>query len=250
MAQITHLENAPIVEAVIDLRARMAAGFDLKVFANILEKLGPDYKGPESLTQFQFNFQATPVAPPEGGFVNLGATGFRYETSDGKRVAQFRKNGFSFSHLAPYTNWRNFFSEAERFYELYYKIGQPEEVTRVAVRYINRLLLPQSDVGDFTPYLTGPPPCPKGIAAVLTGFLTQIQVLDPATGVSGRITQTIQPLYAPAGQVPILLDIDVFEEKLRRADPDSALQQFETLRQLKNRYFFESITEKTVELYR
>jgi uncharacterized protein (TIGR04255 family) len=249
MAQVTHLEKAPIVEAVIDLRARMAAEFDLKVFADILERLGPDYKSPENLTQFQFKIEATAAAPPKGGMVNLGATGFRYDRSDGKRIAQFRKDGFSFSHLAPYTNWQDFFSEAERFYTLYYDIGQPEEVTRVAVRYINRLLLPLTEVGDFTPYLTAPPPYPKGIAAILTGFLTQIQVRDPSTGVSGRITQTIQPL-APPGQVPIILDIDVFEEKPRRADPEWALQRFETLRQLKNRYFFESITEKVVELYR
>jgi uncharacterized protein (TIGR04255 family) len=102
---------------------------------------------------------------------------------------------------------------------------------------------------DLTPFLTAPPPYLKGTGAVLTGFLTQIQILDPGTGVAARITQAIQPPGAIPGQIPIILDIDVFEEMSRSADPDAALQRFGTLRQLKNKYFFESITEKVVEMY-
>jgi uncharacterized protein (TIGR04255 family) len=250
MAQPTYLANAPIVEAVIDLRVRMAAEFNVQVFAGLLEMFGSGYKEPQPLTQVQLTFQADLGDPPKSKVVNLGLTGFRYESSDGKRIAQFQKDGFSFSHLAPYTNWEKFFSEAARLYRLFFEIGRPEEVTRVGVRYINRLLLPEAEVMDFTPYLTAPPPCPKGTDAVLTGFLTQIQILDPGTSVAARITQTIQPPSAAPGQVPIILDIDVFEEKSRSADPNAALQRFETLRQLKNSYFFESITEKVVEMYK
>jgi uncharacterized protein (TIGR04255 family) len=68
--------------------------------------------------------------------------------------------------------------------------------------------------------------------------------------VAARITQAIQPPGATPGQIPIILDIDVFEETSRSADPDAALQRFGTLRQLKNKYFFESITEKVVEMYK
>jgi uncharacterized protein (TIGR04255 family) len=97
----------------------------------------------------------------------------------------------------------------------------------------------------FTPYLTAPPACPKRTDAVLTGFLTQIQILDPGTSVAARITQTIQPPGAAPGQVPIILDIDVFEEKSRSADPDAALQRFETLRQLKNSFFLKVLPKRS-----
>jgi uncharacterized protein (TIGR04255 family) len=250
MTQPTHLANAPIVEAVIDLRVRMAAEFSVQMFAGLLERFGPGYKEPAPLTQVQMSFEATLVDAPKGKVVNLGISGFRYERSDGKRIALFQKDGFTFSHLAPYTNWEEFFSEAAYLYSLFFEIGHPEEVTRVGVRYINQLLLPEAEATDFSPWLTAPLPFPKGIDAILTGFLTQIQILDPGTGVAARITQTIQPPSATPGQVPIILDIDVFEEKSRPADPDAALQRFATLRQLKNRLFFKSITEKVVEMYK
>ncbi len=250
MAQPAHLANAPLVEAVIDLRVRMPAEFNVEVFAGPQERFGPGYKGPQRLTQMQLTFQAELGVPPKSRIVHQGLTGFRYDSSDGKRIAQFQKDGFTFSHLAPYTNWEQFFSEAARLYHIFFEVGHPEEVTRVGVRYINRLLLPEAEVVDLTPFLTAPPPYLKGTGAVLTGFLTQIQILDPGTGVAARITQAIQPPGATPGQIPIILDIDVFEETSRSADPDAALQRFGTLRQLKNKYFFESITEKVVEMYK
>jgi uncharacterized protein (TIGR04255 family) len=243
------LTNAPLVEAVIDLRVRMPAEFNVEVFAGLQERFGPGYKGPQPLTQMQLTFQAELGVPPKSRIVHQGLTGFRYDSSDGKRIAQFQKDGFTFSHLAPYTNWEQFFSEAARLYHIFFEVGHPEEVTRVGVRYINRLLLPEAEVVDLTPFLTAPPPYLKGTGAVLTGFLTQIQILDPGTGVAARITQAIQPPGATPGQIPIILDIDVFEETSRSTDPDAALQRFGTLRQLKNKYFFESITEKVVEMY-
>jgi uncharacterized protein (TIGR04255 family) len=250
MAQPTHLTNAPLVEAVIDLRTRMPAEFNVEVFAGLRERFDREYKEPQPLTQMQLTFQAEVGVPPKSKIVHQGLTGFRYESSDGKRIAQFQKDGFTFSHLAPYTNWEQFFSEAARLYQIYFEVGHPEEVTCVAVRYINRLLLPESEVMDLTPFLTAPPRNLKGTRAVLTGFLTQIQILDPGTGVAARITQTIQPSGATPGQIPIILDIDVFEETSRLADPDAALHRFGILRDLKNDYFFESITEKVVEMYK
>jgi hypothetical protein len=46
MAQPEHLTNAPLVEAVIDLRVRMPAEFNVEVFADLQERFGPGYKEP------------------------------------------------------------------------------------------------------------------------------------------------------------------------------------------------------------
>src|ERR1700730_12497525 len=114
MTQPTHLTRAPIVEAVIDLRIRMPTEFSVQAFADLRERFGPGYKEAAPLTQMQMSFQANLGEEPKSKVVNLGVSGFRYESSDGKRIAQFQKDGFSFSHLAPYTRWEEFFSEAGR----------------------------------------------------------------------------------------------------------------------------------------
>src|SRR5271165_6631538 len=91
MAQPAHLTNAPLVEAVIDLRVRMPAEFNVEVFAGLQERFGPGYKEPQPLTQMQLTFQAELGVPPKSRIVHQGLTGFRYDSSDGKRIAQFQK---------------------------------------------------------------------------------------------------------------------------------------------------------------
>src|ERR1700737_2852531 len=145
MASPTHLANAPITEAVIDLRVRTAAELDVQRFAELGPKLGEQYGNAKSINLFELGIQQLPGAPLESRGVLHGCIGYRYESSDNKYIVQFRKDGFTFSRLAPYTNWEEIFAEASRLYRLFVEVGSVEEVTRVATRYINRLLLPQEE---------------------------------------------------------------------------------------------------------
>jgi len=248
MASPTHLTNAPITEAVIDLSVRTPPDLSVQRFAELKRKLGDQYRDPKGITFLEFGIQQLPGAPLEGRQVVHGCIGYRYESSDGKHIGQFRKDGFTFSRLAPYTTWEEVFAEASRLYRLFVDIGSIEEVTRVAVRYINRLLLPQEEARDLSLFLTAPPPMPQGVAAYITGFLTQIQFQDVETQVSGTITQMVQQGGQPPGKIPVILDLDVFEVKTSSPEPDQVLERFAALRVVKNRYFFASITDKTVAL--
>ena len=186
---------------------------------------------------------------PESKHLNHGLIGWRFTTADGKQVAQFRKDGFTFSRLAPYTYWEEVFAEASRLFLLYLAATNPEEVTRPAVRYINRMPFPETEVGDFSPFLTAPPVCPVDRQVVLNGFLTQVQVHDPLTGISATITQTIQSGGDSPDFVPVVLDLDVYETRSFPPDSKTILARFGALRETKNRYFFNSITEKTATLF-
>lgn len=250
MASATHLTNAPITEAVIDLRVRTAPGLRVQEFVDLKAKLGGEYGEAKDITFFELGFQQLPGEPLEGRQVVHGCIGYRYESSDNKHIVQFRKDGFTFSRLAPYTKWEQVFAEASRMYRLFFEIGSVEEVTRVAVRYINRLLLPQEEAANLALFLTAPPLIPQGVVAYLTGFLTQIQFQDLETQISGTITQTVQQGGGLPGKIPVILDLDVFEVKTSSPEPDQVLQRFAALRMVKNQYFFASITDKTVDLYK
>ncbi len=247
MAQPRHLPHAPITEAVIDLRAQTAPGLDVQSFANLSEKVG--YGEAKEINLFEFGFHQVLGKSPETHQLNHGRIGFRYASGDEKYVAQFRKDGFTFSRLAPYTHWDEVFAEASRLYRVYVETANPEEITRIAVRYINRMLLPEEEVKDFSPFLTAPPPFPKELTAFITGFLTQVQVQDPGTNIGGTITQTIQQGAGEPGKVPVILDLDIFELGSKSPEPEALLNRFAALRDVKNRYFFSSITDRTVELY-
>lgn len=248
MAAPTHLTHAPIIEAVIDLRVRTAPELNVQSFAQL--KLGEQYGEPKSINLFEFGLQQLPGEPLESKGVTHGCIGYRYESLDNKHIVQFRKDGFTFSRLAPYTRWEEVFAEASRLYRLFAEIGLVEEVTRVATRYINRLLLPHEEAKDLSVFLTAPPPLPWGISTHLTGFLTQIQFQDVETQLSGTVTQTVQQGVQEPGKIPVILDLEVFELKTSSPEPDQVLERFADLRKVKNQYFFASITDRTVALYK
>ena len=79
--------------------------------------------------------------------------GYRYKTET--EIAQFRVDGFTFSKIAPYTTWGEVSSEALRLWKVYVEVAKPRQVSRVAVRYINRMRLP--NVKDLGEYLEAPP---------------------------------------------------------------------------------------------
>ena len=249
MAIPRHLSHAPITEAVIDFRVRTAPELDARVFTTLTEAVGASYGPPKDVSGLEFGVNQSLGKPPESRPIEHGPIGSRYLSLDGKQIAQFRKTGFTFSRLAPYTRWEDMFAEAGRLYRIYVPSAQPEEVTRIAVRFINRFAFPEHEVGDFSPFLTAVPPFPKDIPAVLTGFLTRVQVRDPQTMISGTITQTIQPGGHEPGKIPVILDLDIYEAGSKSPDPGVVLPRFEALRVLKNRYFFASITEATASLY-
>lgn len=247
MAEPRHLARAPITEAVIDLRCRLDAAFDLEAFRALEAAIG--YAAAKPIHLFEFKMRQEFGKEPETNQRNHGLIGWRFTSEDGKHVAQFRKDGFTFSRLAPYTNWNEVFEEATRLFLMYVEAANPQEFTRPAVRYINRLPLPEAEVGDFSSFLTAPPVFPGEGQILLHGFLTQVQVHDPATGIHATITQTIQSESATAGVVPVILDLDVYEARSFPPDPQTILERFGALREAKNRYFFSSITEKSAELF-
>jgi uncharacterized protein (TIGR04255 family) len=249
MAQPRHLSKAPITEAVIDFRASTPSELKAEAFVDLVAQIGTDYSPGEPINLFEFGWLQAPGKEFEHKHVDHGFIGFRYTSKDRLQIAQFRKDGFTFSRLAPYTRWEEVFREASRLYRLFAQIGRPEEITRNAVRYINRILLPEESVGDFSAYLTAPPSFPRGLDAFITGFLTQVQFQDPANAISGTVTQTIQQGASEPGKVPIILDLDIYEAGSKSPDPASILSRFEALRDVKNRYFFASITERTLDLF-
>src|SRR5205807_10632047 len=92
--------------------------------------------------------------------------GFIYSSSDQKQVYQVRLDGFSFSRLAPYVSWEPFCREARRLWQLYRERLKPAAVTRLAVRYVNRLDIPGERI-EIKDYLRTMPEIADGLPQTL-----------------------------------------------------------------------------------
>jgi uncharacterized protein (TIGR04255 family) len=150
--------------------------------------------------------------------------------------------------LAPYTAWEDVSEKTVGFWRLYLETAEPIEVTRLAVRTINRIALLEG-VFELGCYLTAPPPIPPGLPNRLLSFLSQNLVQDEETGIVANVIQTME---APdvSGKRAIILDSAVFLERKFEPADKQLLENFDTLRRLKNLIFFNSLTPETIDRYK
>lgn len=238
-----HYSKAPITEAIIDVRASLAAGITLSDIERLGQASLSDY--PNRQTRFLTEALMRGGAEVEAK-VKQTHVGFVYTSSAEPYVVQFRLDGFTLSRLAPYVDWDTFRSEAQRLWRLYAAALRPEVVTRLAVRYINRLDVAalQFELGD---YLGAFPQLPDGIGRPMSGFVMHLEIPQP--DVEATLLLNIATAEPPSPETTsILLDIDVFRGTELKDDDGRIWEILDRLRARKNEVFESCITEKTREL--
>jgi uncharacterized protein (TIGR04255 family) len=248
MANYCYLEHAPIIEAVIDFRAKLPGNFDTSQLRAAALKIRDEYPTTEERNSFQAMVQLDPRKPtvstqPPKFF------GLFLKAPDQKQIAQFRVDGFAFSRLQPYTRWQEVVKEASRLWQVYTADCSPIAVTRIAVRYINRMEIPYGQF-ELSDYLTAPPAVPPDLAfpSVMTGYSHRILITNQERGLNATIIQASEPVNELDKSI-LILDIDAYKSGEFNID-GSLFSILEELRNMKNDIFFKSITEKTVELFK
>ena len=244
MARTRHLINAPITEAVFDFRTRLPLGVDREFLRNELSVLRETYPEVEEawLIEGSLAFSSESANPLSSS--SKKANGFFVRSQDGKQLAQFRFDGFTFNRLAPYTSWDAIAPEAFRLWEIYCRILKPDALYRVAVRYINHIPLPQTPV-DMDDLLVSAPKVPVELPQIPASFLTRVVVPLPMPNTHVAIVHAYNTLPAATADA-ILLDLDVARNEEMGLSTDTLRPIFEQLRVFKNKAFFGSLTEGMV----
>ena len=242
MAKERHLNNAPIIEALIDIRVKLPPHIDVVTLRKIHSSISKEYPEEKEIIRGRITFKAA-KATAEDAIQHECA----YISANEKQIAQARLDGFTFSRLRPYETWKSLRSEAYRLWRLYAEVSSPESITRVALRYINRLEIP-IPFKDFNEYITAPPSIPPNLPQEgLSSFLTRIVIPVPAFKAVAIITQALEPRTSEK-IASVILYIDVFKEQQFDSDGKEAWEVIDKLHTLKNNIFFESITEEMASL--
>lgn len=197
------------------------------------------------MKQGKFTFQLSKDKPAEAQVTTDEAFGQRYEKEDGSEVLQFRRNGVTYSILKNYTSWDMLRDAARNAWLRFLAISGPVNVSRVAVRYINAIDVPLG--ADFDEYLTAGPRIPTPLPQVLNGFLQRVVVPFEDDDASAIITQAME--VPTAGNIPVVLDIDVFGNCSLEGESAEIWSKLERLRGIKNRVFFSSLSQEVLKLY-
>lgn len=240
------LENPPITEALLDVQVTFPQIID----AERLKELGATLHSAYPIIRPQFmatvQFQTpTPIAPA----INQSFRGYSFLSSDSKEIVQFRIDGFTFNRLAPYTSWEDMHTKAAEAWR-HYHAGLPDgKVTRVATRFLNRILVPLHEGRvELDDYFAVGTKDPHDETLFFLSFISHQRFLDSKTGFGANINLTMQ--QTEREHLPVILDIDVFTQEpghLAAAEPFSILT---TMREVKNRLFLRSLTPKALELFK
>lgn len=237
--------RAPITEAVIHLRTSNAVSeTERKKVARRLKAL---YSHSQPQQSFNININAT------GGpnvAVEPEPQGFRLTSDDETDIVLIQHNGVVISRLAPYPGWQKFRERAFAAWTEWRAATSNHTVSRIGVRYINRIDIPYANEPIIHPrdYLFFSPEDPGISSAPMQGYVVQITKL---TDVPHWLTSVASTVVSPPpllNHISILFDIDVFRtEEIPRRD-DELWAVVDEARNIKNKIFERCITNKTREL--
>jgi uncharacterized protein (TIGR04255 family) len=233
-------------EALIDLRlsGELPDSFNERVAGQHLEGYAPPVQMWRGRAKVILPVGAE-AAPPSISDKANERYGWRYTTNESSRVVQLRRDGMTYSVLQGYTNWEEMKASAQMFWRQYCEWGEPTGVGRLAVRYINVLEVPLG--ADFDIYLTSGPRVPPELPQTISGFLQRVVITFSADGTTAIVNQALEPPKETT--VPVVLDIDVFCDCQLRVDSPEIWVKLDSYREIKNRIFFSSVTEKALEPY-
>jgi uncharacterized protein (TIGR04255 family) len=240
-----HLSRPPRVEALLDLRVRPAEGGPTPRMKSAVEALRGDYPEVQEISRIegQLLFDAKSVATTHSST----PMGWQMKNLTAARVVRFAQDGFTLSQLRPYPSRDVFLAEARRLWTLYASAFAPQEVSRLGLRYINRMNLPER--ASIEDWLEAPPPIPPQVPRTVQRFLTQVVVYDEGSSASATITQAMGQAQGAGLTRAVLLDIDVFRHGTWDPTDPRIWEAFGKFRALKNRIFFASLTEAAIKEY-
>lgn len=245
-----HLTHAPITEAVIEIRARAMVPWEEKeILPQIKDRLA-DYPEVQPVRGYRGAFEFQPDES-SSRVEDLGWKGIRAYSADKKQIAQFHRDLFSFSRLAPYNDWNHLQTEAHRLWDFHQELAQPAEMQRLGVRFINQLPVPTEDL-QLENYFTEAPKCPKGLEELpFSGFLHRESFVVSGTPYGITVTRTIQtPGKDEPARIQLILDVDVFTLNPATPSEESLLTHLGEMRWLKNKVFFGSFTPAALNPFR
>ncbi|MGH8728205.1 MAG: TIGR04255 family protein [Burkholderiales bacterium] len=244
--EFPRLAHAPIVEAVIEIRASAEAPLEEAVILERLKSRLPDYPASRSQQSIQLEFKVEPGKTPEQTIHNLGWRGLRFESADRLHIAQFNRDLFSFSRLRPYDRWNQFSAEALRLWQIYSELAQPIVVQRLGLRFINRMAVPSE--GRLEDYMQVPPQTPRGLDIPFANFLHHDTVVVPGHPYAINVIKTVQLPQVPGNEsAALILDIDAYTTQPFEQSEDVLKTRLAEMRWLKNKAFFGSITQQVLK---
>jgi uncharacterized protein (TIGR04255 family) len=240
-------KNPPIEEAVVEFRFVPGQEWDLTIPGKLHEHpaIKSRYPGkPRMQKLLEAAFQTGSGRPPNLA-VREGVARIQLVDNDGRRLISLGSDVLSINTLRPYDDWQQFRPRIETALRSYSQVAQPIGISRVGVRYINKIVFPgkEIDIGIYFQY--GLPSVP-GLPSKSAGFFSRVErVYDDEV----KLLLTQATVDAPEGQSAFLADLDVIWESGEERDLDRIMEIVDDLHAREGEAFEAIITDAARELF-
>jgi len=241
-----YLSRAPITEAVLEFRGDAGIEWGEEGVSQRFAEVFADYPNHSPRNEFQSSVEVKEGQVTSQNVEHLGWVGIEARDKEDTRVVRLMKNSFGFSHLSPYPGWESFLEDAWKGWERYQAIAECERITRIGLRVINRIDLP--DEGDLDAVLRVAPREPQGLPLPFTGFMHRDHLMVPGYPYAIQCTRALKPPEPPAfPKTGLLIDVDVSIKESLPVDKDVLTMHLTKMRWLKNKVFFGTLQPEAID---
>ena len=242
-------DKPPIEEAVCEFRFNKD-DWDPTTPGRLFDKIKKSYPAlPREVKQYHTEVAVGPQNPASVNVRELPPR-TRFSTQDENRVVSIAPRFLSVSMRKPYSNWEEFKSQILDAFRKHREITGAEDVVRVGIRYINKILIELRTEVDLGQYFECAPQdlSELGHNTLPSNLVNMFSRQEYNFGDSVRMARIFASTEAPPRFIGILLDIDVYWQSGDSGSPDIS-ELVERLR-LRERVAFEaSITDDCRKLF-
>jgi uncharacterized protein (TIGR04255 family) len=239
-----HYDNAPIVEAVLEATITKRTPVSLD---KLSEVICDNVRFPKRVELMTASGQMI-VGPTVSASATSQRMGYQFFSADSKYVIHSKLDGLAVSRLAPYTKWEDVFGEFRDHWQRYLELIEPDVLTQLAVRYINRFDLPGERI-ELHDYFRTYPEVSEDIPYDVSGFLNQLQIPMPDINGHAMVTQARVP-PPRENVISILVDIAISRNINEPAEDFDIAETMNILRNKKNAIFEACMKKQARDLIR
>lgn len=241
MSQLPY-NNPPITEAVIEIR--FSSTVDEAVRKRLAKKFEKHYSEVKPLESHKYEFDLSGQSVKN----SVVRTDYRLSSGDMSEILILRDSAFLLSQLAPYVSWEAFISRFERDWTNFEKSTGHNEISRIGVRFINRIDIPKSgELLHESEYVNIYPTLPETLQPTM-GYSIQsrkrIEHIESLLSLSSAIVESPVPRH-----ISIVLDQDIARENNLPQRTQKIIEYLNEVRVEKNKIFESCITDKARELF-
>ena len=235
--------KAPVQEAIIDLRLTQSSHINVENILAFSERFRAEGCEVEPIVDEKIEFQTGETPSIEHAVTTKGV---RIHNHNTRTVCFAEPEKFVFSLSYPYESWEVFSEQARRFWGMYLEATDVQNVTRVALRYINKFDFEADEAMEIEDYFqTYPKLSLEYEHKQIGGVFMQLELNQPDLDAVLILNQVrVEP--PTANHVSIILDLDLFSRNALLT-PNEAWDKLSDFRVRKNQIFNASISEKARE---